>query len=189
MSGNIFVISAPSGTGKTTIVKKLLDEVPNLMLGVSYTTREPRPQEKDDVDYKFVDETEFKKMIKSGGFIEWAEVHGKCYGTPKKEVEDKLKENMDVLLDIDTQGADKVKKKYPNAITIFLLPPSFDELERRLRSRGTNTEADVEKRIDNARKEYIRRHEYDYQVVNDDLNEACEEIEEIISYYRGEIDE
>lgn len=186
MAGNIFVISAPSGTGKTTIVKKLLDKVAGLKLAVSYTTRKPRPQEKDGVDYVFVKEDEFQNMVKKSEFVEWAEVHGQYYGTPKKDVDNALKENYDALLDIDTQGASKVKQKYPDSILIFLLPPSFEELERRLTSRGTNTKEDLEKRINNAREEYARRHEYDYQVVNDDLNEAYEEILEIINYYRGE---
>jgi guanylate kinase len=189
MAGNIFVISAPSGTGKTTIVKKLLNDVPNLVLAVSYTTRFARPQEKDGVDYFFVDKVQFKEMVRSGGFIEWAEVHGQTYGTPKKEVEESLAKGLDVLLDIDTQGAAKVKQKYPDAVLVFLLPPSFDELERRLRSRGTNTEEDVEKRIENAREEYVRRHEYDYQVVNDELEEAFDEVVEIIDYYRGELED
>lgn len=185
MKGHLFVISAPSGTGKTTIVKRLLEVVPNLTLSVSYTTRSPRPQEKDGVDYFFIDEDKFHSMVKAHKFVEWAEVHGNLYGSPKEEVEKKLLSGLDVLLDVDTKGARSVKQRFPEAILIFLLPPSFEELERRLRTRGMNTGKDLETRIKNAREEYSRRHEYDYQVVNEDLDEAFDEIQELINYHRG----
>lgn len=184
MRGKIFVISAPSGTGKTTVVKKLLCEMPDLKLAVSYTTRAPRRGETDGVDYHFVKKDRFKSMINSGEFIEWAEVHGQLYGTPKKEIEKDFKNGVGILLDIDTCGAAKVKGVYPDAVLIFLLPPSFEELAKRLKGRKTDSTDDVEQRIEHAREELVKRHEYDYQVVNEDIDEACEEIMEIIEHYQ-----
>ena len=186
MTGNIFVISAPSGTGKTTVVKRLLEEVDDLTLAVSCTTREPRPNEVSGVDYTFVGKDEFNKKAKAGGYLEWAEVHGESYGTPKSEVDRILSEDIDVLLDIDIQGGMKVKQKCPDAILIFLLPPSFEELENRLKTRGLNSPEDMKTRIENARGEMERRHEYDYQVFNEDLSDALDEIKDIIYYYRSE---
>lgn len=184
---HIFVISAPSGAGKTTIVKKLLRMAPKLVMSVSYTTRCARPTEKEGIDYKFITKSDFDKMIAEKCFVEWAEVHGQLYGTTKADVEESLRKGLDVLLDIDTQGAEIVKKNFPEAVLIFILPPSFDELEKRLRLRGLNTEEDMEIRINNAKHEYSKRHEYDYQVVNEHLEEAVEEVFELIKYYRGEI--
>ncbi len=186
MAGNIFVISAPSGTGKTTVVKRLLEEMDGLTLAVSCTTRRPRPNEVDGVDYNFVGKDEFKKKSKAGGYLEWAEVHGAYYGTPKDEVDRILNDDSDVLLDIDIQGGMKVKRKCPDAISIFLLPPSFEELETRLKTRGVNSPKDMKTRIENARGEMERRHEYDYQVFNEDLSDALDEIKDIIHYYRSE---
>lgn len=184
MPGHIFVISAPSGAGKTTIIKKLLKDVQNIYMAVSCTTRAVRPQEEDGRDYHFVSRQEFDSLIKDRKFVEWAEVHGQKYGTLKSDVDGHIQKGVDVLLDIDTQGAEKVKKRYPDAVLIFLLPPSFDELERRLRDRGVNTEKDMETRINNARDEYSRRHEYNYQVVNETVEEAVQEVREIVEYYR-----
>lgn len=183
MSGQIFVISAPSGTGKTTVIGEVLKQRKSLDLIISTTTRSPRGSEKDGVDYHFVDHDTFKDMIKKGSFFEWAEVHGQYYGTPKKDVEKGLAENKRVMLDIDTKGAQEVKKRYPKAVLIFLVPPSFDELVRRLESRGTNTKDDIEHRVANAREEMVRRHEYDYQVVNDNIDDAVSEVLEIIDHH------
>lgn len=185
MRGSLFVISAPSGCGKTTIIKELLKKVPDITLAVSATTRQKRDPEIEGVDYHFISQAEFKKLISSGGFLEWAEVHGELYGTPKKDVEGFLVKGIDVLLDIDVQGATEVRKKYPSAVSIFVLPPSFAELEERLKKRGANTKEEMEKRLTNAREEYVRRHEYDYQVVNDDLEEAVQEVREIIDFHRS----
>lgn len=184
MTGHIFVISAPSGTGKTTVIRRVIEDVPNLKLSVSCTTRHPRLGEKEGVDYYFISEGEFKSRIERGRFVEWAEYSGSFYGTPKDSI-DKVLPDTDVLLDIETEGAAKVKKKYPEAVLIFLVPPSFDELARRLQGRGTNTDEDMVRRIETARQEMSRRHEYDYQVVNENLDEACQEVIEIINYYRG----
>jgi len=182
LAGHLFVISAPSGTGKTTVIKGLLKEVSGLCMAVSYTTREPRTGEEDGVDYVFIDDKEFSSMIKKSQFVEWAEVHQHKYGTPISEIKRLLKGGNKVLLDIDTQGAENVKKKFPEAISIFLLPPSFDELEKRLRTRGQNSEKEMKIRIENAKEEYAKRHLYDYQVVNEDLGEAIDEISEIIAF-------
>lgn len=183
MAGNIFVISAPSGTGKTTIIKRVLKKLSGISLAVSYTTRAPREGEKEGRDYCFVSKPEFEAMAERGQFVEWAEYASGWYGTPKEDVDEKLGVG-DVLLDIDTQGAAKVKMKCPDAVLIFIMPPSFDDLFNRLKTRGSDTEDNIEKRIEIARKEMSRRHEYDYQVVNEDLDEACEEVIEIIKHHR-----
>lgn len=185
MHGNIFIISAPSGAGKTTVIKKLLGTVADLSLAVSFTTRKKRPGEVDGVDYRFVDKAEFEDMVGKGGFVEWAEVHGEFYGTPKNDIDGVVSLGGDILLDIDIQGAVKVKKKYPDAISIFLLPPSLEDLEKRIKERGVNNKDDLKRRLDNARLEMARRHEYDYQVVNDSIDEAVDEVADIIDYYRS----
>lgn len=183
--GHIFVISAPSGTGKTSVIRRLLEGAPGLSLAVSCTTRRPRHGEKDGVDYTFMEKDEFGRMAKRREFMEWAEVHGHLYGTPAADVDRRLSGGDDVLLDVDVQGAKKVKEKFPGAVTMFLLPPSFDELEKRLKGRGTDSSDDIERRIKDAREEYSRRHEYDYQIINENLDEAVEEIREIVEYHRS----
>lgn len=184
MSGNIFVISAPSGTGKTTVVKRLLAAMPDLQLAVSCTTRKIRAGERNGVDYHFIAEEEFKKMIKQGAFVEWALVHNGHYGTPQKQIDEIMADNKDVLLDVDTQGAAKVRQKYPEALLIFLLPPSIEDVKKRLKARNANSPEDLLLRLKNAKGEMQQRHEYDHQVVNENLDEAVDEITEIISYYR-----
>lgn len=186
MAGKIFIISAPSGTGKTTVISKVVQGVPNLVLSVSTTTRSPRPGEKEGVDYHFVNEDSFNTMIKRGEFVEWASVHGHLYGTSKQVVNGLIKDGKHVLLDIDVQGAEKFKKTYPFSVTIFILPPSFDDLAKRLSKRGTEPKEEIEKRVKDAEEEYKRRHEYDYQVVNENIDEAASELIEIINYYTEE---
>ncbi|RUM88612.1 MAG: guanylate kinase, partial [Thermovibrio sp.] len=156
LKGLLIVISAPSGTGKTTLVHMLLKEFPDLEFSVSYTTRPPRPGEVDGRDYHFVDRKTFERMIEEGDFLEWAEVYGNLYGTSRTQVLKALNEGKDVILDIDTQGALQVKKNFPEAVLIFILPPSLKELERRLRNRGTDDEETIERRLKTAREE-IRR--------------------------------
>lgn len=184
MSGKIFVISAPSGTGKTTIIKMLLDKIPDLVFSVSYTTRQRRSQEKDGVDYRFVSRETFERLACAGKFVEWEEVHGNLYGTAKDDIQKVISSGKDLLLDVDTRGAGNIKKRFPEAILIFLLPPSFDELKKRLKARDGESKEDFERRLKNAEGEYARRHEYDYQIVNDDLKEAFDEIAELVDYYR-----
>jgi len=181
LKGLLIVISAPSGTGKTTLAHMLLKEFPNMEFSVSYTTRKPRPGEVNGKDYFFVDRKTFEKMVEEGDFLEWAEVYGNLYGTSKTQVLKALHEGKDVLLDIDTQGALQVKKNFPEAVLIFILPPSLKELERRLRSRGTDDEETIEKRLKIARKEIERAPLYDYIVINDFLEKAFKQLKSIVT--------
>jgi guanylate kinase len=181
----IFVISAPSGTGKTTVIKCLLDKIPDLALSVSHTTRPMRRNEKDGRDYYFVTREVFQKMLTDGEFLEWTETYGHLYGTSKREIDRIVALGKDVLMDLDTNGALNIKKMYPDAVLIFLLPPSFEELKERIIKRGSEDKEEIEKRLKGAAAEYERRHEYDYQVVNEDVLEACSEIAEIVEYVRG----
>ena len=180
LKGLLIVISAPSGTGKTTLTHMLLKEFPDMEFSVSYTTRKPRPGEVNGKDYFFVDRETFERMIEEGDFLEWAEVYGNLYGTSKSQVLKALNEGKDILLDIDTQGALQVKKNFPEAVLIFILPPSFKELERRLRSRGTDDEETIERRLKIARVEVERAPLYDYIVVNDRLEKAYEKLKSIV---------
>jgi len=179
-SGELFVVSAPSGTGKTTLIREVLARVPGMDFSVSYTTRRPRAGEKDGVDYRFVEDDEFDRMIEQDRLLEWADVHGRRYGTGAGEVDRSLEKGHDVLLDIDTQGADSVRRRRPGSITIFILPPDFATLEGRLRGRGQENEEQIRKRIDNARREVERYVDYDYVVINDSLEPAREALQGII---------
>jgi len=182
--GNLFVLSAPSGTGKTTVAQKLLSEISDLKRIVTYTTRSPRPYEQNGVDYVFVSKEEFEKKIKEGFFLEYANVYGNYYGTPKKEIEETINlEKKDALLVIDVQGAFKVKEVFPEAVTIFLLPPSFEELKRRIEGRGY-IDSNVSKRLETAKGEVPCARFFDYIVINDYLNEAVEKVKSIILSYR-----
>lgn len=182
--GNLFVVSAPSGTGKTTIIKKVLKKIPDLYFSVSHTTREKRKGEKEGRDYYFVDEKTFKKMIKRGQMLEWAKVHKNYYGTSKREIFSKIEKGKDVLLDIDTQGSFQVKKKCPSSIHIFIMPPSYEELEKRLRGRGDLEESSIKIRLNNAKKEVKRWTKYDYIIVNDDLKKAVNFMINIICSFK-----
>jgi len=179
-SGLLFVISAPSGAGKTTLCKRLLDQFEDMKMSVSYTTRPPREGEVNDVDYTFVSERKFMGMIKRGEFAEWAVVHGYMYGTSLKRLRKLSREGYDIILDIDVRGAMQIKKNYENAIYIFILPPSISELRKRLISRGTDTDDVIEKRIKNAKEEISHYREYDYVIINDDLDRAYRELESIV---------
>ncbi len=177
--GKLVVISGPSGSGKGTIVDNLLDDE-NVELSVSCTTRPPRAHEKDGVNYFFKREDEFNNMVVSHSFLEHANVFGCQYGTPKDRVLSRLEQGKNVILEIDVQGAMQVKKNFPEAVLIFIMPPSQEELAKRLRGRGTETEAQIEKRLSTAKEEIGQSEEYDHIVVNDDLDTAVEEIREII---------
>ncbi|OMH39849.1 guanylate kinase [Desulfurobacterium indicum] len=184
MKGLLIVISAPSGTGKTTLVNMLMKAFPKMEFSVSCTTRKPRPGEIDGKDYYFISFEEFEKKIENNELLEWAEVYGNFYGTPKDKVIEALNEGKDILLDIDTQGALQVKKNYPDAVLIFILPPSLKELERRLRNRGTEDEETIEKRLLIARRELSLATKYDYIIINDKIEEAFEKLKSIVTAER-----
>ncbi|MBI5101823.1 MAG: guanylate kinase [Nitrospirae bacterium] len=182
--GSIFIISAPSGAGKTTICRKIMAKLDNLAQSVSYTTRSPREGEVNNVDYTFISKGLFKKMIERGDFVEWAEVHGNLYGTSKKRLEKLMKSGMDVLLDIDTQGAGQIRDTYEGGIFIFILPPSLTVLGERLNKRmGSTNERreDIKKRLSRAADEIKDYHMYDYVIVNDDLKRSVGRFEAIIT--------
>lgn len=176
----LFVISGSSGVGKGTIIKRFLEKNPNFKLSVSCTTRGKRDGEEHGVNYYFLTREEFMSAVEKGEFLEWAEFSGNCYGTNKKFVQQCLDNDEDLLLEIDTQGALQVKKKMDNAVLIFILPPSVEELERRLRDRGTETEEAIQKRLNTVKSEMKNAKFFNYKVINDEVDRAVEEIENII---------
>ena len=177
--GRLFVISGPSGTGKGTICKELIKD-DKIRLSVSMTTRNPREGEVHGVSYYFATKEEFLQKIDAGGFLEYAEVFGNYYGTPKMEVLELLDEGIDVLLEIDVQGALQIKEVYPEAVLVFILPPSMAELRARLTGRGTETQEVVERRLGEAAKEISYVKDYDYAVINDDLEDAIDNVKMVI---------
>ena len=180
--GTLFVISAPSGTGKGTVIKALLDRhKDDVFLSVSATTRPPRDGEIDGVHYYFKEKDEFKKMISDNGFLEWACFCDNYYGTPKKVVDEKLNLGIDVLLEIEIQGAMKIMESYTEAVFIFILPPSFEELRNRLVNRNTESYDVIEKRLKTARDEFGYAEKYDYVVINDIVENAVSDIESILT--------
>jgi len=181
----VFVLSAPSGTGKTTLRKELLALFPDIFFSVSATTRAKKQGEKEGVDYHFVSRNEFLSLIEKDELLEWAEVHGNLYGTPKAPVEKATSSGKDVLLEIDVEGARKVREKIPSAVTIFLLPPSYSELEKRIRTRMRDKEEEIKIRLRRAEKEIDRYPEYDYIVVNDELASAREILASIVRAERA----
>lgn len=178
--GNIFVISAPSGTGKSTIAKLLVEKIGGLSFSVSFTTRKPRRGEIDGKDYFFVDDTTFDNMIARNDFVEWVNVYDKRYGTSKTWIEDKLNSGVDILLDIESQGAKKVHKAIPNATMILLIPPSPNELARRLKGRGGESEQQLNMRLERAKHELSQFEEYNYIIVNDTVDEAYRKVEAVV---------
>lgn len=180
----VFIVSGPSGSGKSTLVKKLL-EVPGTMLSISCTTRPPRPGEEDGKWYNFVSEEQFARMVARDEFLEHARVFGKhSYGTPKRVLDDARAQGKDLVLEIDVQGAQQVKRKLPDAVAIFILPPSRQELEKRIRARGLDSEEEIARRLDRARQEMQSYSEYDFLVINDDLERAGREIQAIAAASR-----
>ena len=177
--GRLFVISGPSGTGKGTICKELIKD-DKIRLSVSMTTRNPREGEVHGVSYYFATKEEFLQKIEAGGFLEYAEVFGNYYGTPKMEVIQMLEQGIDVLLEIDVQGAIQIKEVYPEAVLVFILPPSLEELRNRLSGRGTETPEVLERRLGEATKEISFVKEYDFAVINDDLETAIDDVKAVI---------
>lgn len=178
--GLLFIISAPSGAGKTSLCKKVVKFFPNLYHSVSYTTRLPRPGEKDGEDYLFVSKDKFQEMIDDRRFVEWAEIHGNRYGTTIDSLKEYRHKGIDIILDIDGQGGRQLKNEYPDGIYVFILPPSRKDLEERLRLRSTDSDEDIEKRLKNAKEELQYIYDYDYIVVNSDLEEAVSTLKSII---------
>jgi guanylate kinase len=178
--GKLFVIAAPSGAGKTSLVHALLNRVSALRFSISYTTRRQRPKEVDGRDYFFVDEPEFQRMIAADAFLEHAEVFGNRYGTSEDHVRALLAQGHSVLLEIDWQGARQIKQKAPDAISIFILPPSVSELEKRLRGRGTDSDAVIARRLREAVGDMGHWNEFDYAVINDDFPAALDALEAIV---------
>jgi guanylate kinase len=176
----LLILSAPSGTGKTTLSRKLVAEQPGALFSVSYTTRAPRGQERDGVDYHFVDDARFTRMIGEGAFVEHANVHGHRYGTPRAVIEEARRLGALAVFDIDVQGGEAIYAQHPEAVRALILPPSLEELERRLRARSTDDDATVRKRLEAARREIQRARAYEYRVLNDDVDRACADLEAIV---------
>ena len=180
MKGKLFVITAPSGAGKTSLIDAVMRDDPTLGVSVSYTTRQPRPGEKNGVDYHFVDRPAFEAMERRGEFLESAEVHGNRYGTSRKVILDAVERGEDLILEIDWQGAQQVRRLYPGCIGIFILPPSVEELERRMRARGQDSEEVIRRRLQNAREELEHAGEFKYAIINKDFETAQRELAEIL---------
>ncbi len=174
--GTLTVITGPSGVGKGTVVRRLLGLHHRIWLSVSATTRSPRKGEVDGEHYFFMDKKTFLEVSSSGGFLEWAEFAGNCYGTPLNAINKKIEEGRHVLLEIELKGARQVKKSFPNALMIFLSPPSFDELEERIRGRGTDSEESIQKRLSRAKEEIQAANEFDAVIVNNNLDKTIEDV-------------
>jgi guanylate kinase len=177
--GILFIISAPSGTGKTTLCKQLVANIPGLWHSVSYTTRKPRPGEEHGREYYFPDDATFQAMIDRHEFVEWARVYGHLYGTPRRMVADKIEQGIDVLLEIDVQGALQVKKKFDDAVSIFILPPSMTVLRQRLLTRASDSSEEIQRRLQKVKEEVWSYREYAYIVRNDDLTRSLQDLESI----------
>ncbi|WP_423063503.1 guanylate kinase [Candidiatus Paracoxiella cheracis] len=186
--GNLFIVAAPSGTGKTTLVNALMEKVDDLKISISYTTRSPRPGDQEGIDYFFIDESKFKQMEKEDAFLEHAEVYGYHYGTGKEWVTQQLNAGIDVLLEIDWQGAQQIRRLFPPALSILILPPSIKALHERLLKRQQDDPAVVEERLAMAKAELEHYKEFNYLVVNDDFNQALGELMCIVCAERLQLD-
>jgi guanylate kinase len=180
VAAHLFIVSGPSGAGKSTILTAIRKKRPQIRYSISYTTRPPRGSERDGVDYHFVSESTFRDKMEAGDLAEWAEVHGYLYGTSASYIEDSIADGHDILLDIDVQGAKTLGTRYPEAITVFVMPPTIEELERRLIKRGTDDPATVARRLKNAEAEMGEAYRYDHVIVNEDLAEAILKFETLI---------
>jgi guanylate kinase len=179
-SGNLIIVSGPSGAGKSALVGSVLERLPSVRFSVSYTTRAPRGAERNGVEYFFVGRAEFQTLIQSDSFLEWAEVHGNCYGTSRAFVDDLLRKGDDVLLDIDVQGAGILRQKQPDSIGVFILPPSYQILRERLLRRSLDDGLVIEQRLKRACNEISHYKEYEYLIINEDLGSSIRELESII---------
>jgi guanylate kinase len=177
---SLIVVSGPSGAGKSTVLARVLAGMDRLRFSVSHTTRAPRPGEEDGVQYFFVAEERFRELRQQGAFLEWATVHAHFYGTSLGEYERAVHDGVDLLLDLDVQGAAQVRLKFPDAVTVFILPPSYDALERRLRGRGAGNDRSTEHRLAAAAEEMALYREYDYTVINDDLERTVVNLKAIV---------
>ncbi|MBX3680000.1 guanylate kinase [Cognatazoarcus halotolerans] len=180
MSGTLFIITAPSGAGKTTLVRSLLRRDHQVRLSISYTTRVPRAGERDGGDYHFVDVQTFKALRDAGEFLEWAEVHGNYYATSKVWIKEQIEKDHDILLEIDWQGAQQVRKVFPQAVGVFIMPPSMEELENRLVGRGTDSESTIARRMLGARSEMRHVGEFDYVIINNELHVALDDLVSVV---------
>ena len=180
MAAKLFIVSAPSGAGKTTLIKELLKRSPDLVYSISHTTRPPRKGEVHGIDYFFTDKAQFMEMVESGQMLEWAQVHGNCYGTSARFVEEQLAQGQSVLLDIDVQGGRQIMAFGLDSVSIFIMARSLDVLEQRLRGRGTDTEEVIRTRLENAKGEIAQKSFYTHVVVNDVLDEAVTELIAIV---------
>jgi guanylate kinase len=178
--GRLIVLTGPSGVGKGTLLRSLLYRHPELYLSISVTTRLPRPGEVDGKNYYFVSRPQFERMVAQGEFLEWAEFAGNCYGTPRQPVEDAIRGGKLVILEIELEGARQIRKNFPSALQLFILPPSMDELESRIRGRGQDSDAAIERRLLRAQEEVSAADEFDIQIVNDDFDRALAEIEDAL---------
>ncbi len=181
---NLIVVSGPSGAGKTTVLNRVMAELDRIRFSVSHTTRPPREREKDGVEYHFVSRREFERLIGEGAFLERAEVHGEMYGTARSEYADAVREGVDLLLDIDVKGADQVYQKFDDAVTVFVIPPSYRDLERRLRGRGPDDEASFQRRLAVAGEEMAHFRKYQYAIVNVDLEASVGALKTIVQAAR-----
>lgn len=184
LKGILVIISAPSGAGKSTIIRRILERDDNCRFAVSHTTRRQRPGETDGTDYYFIDRARFTDMVERDAFAEWAEVHSQLYGTSLAEVDRLASLGIDVVFEVDYQGGRALMRRFPDAVSIFILPPSMSEVRRRLETRGTDDAATIDLRINNARVEVATAGEYHYAVVNDDLDAAVEKVAAIIAVER-----
>ncbi|MEO7051230.1 MAG: guanylate kinase [Rhodanobacter sp.] len=183
-TGTLFVVAAPSGAGKSTLVHALLEREGAICLSISHTTRPPRPGEQSGRQYYFIDRAEFEQKIVEGVFLEHAEVHGNLYGTSRTRVTARLEQGCDVLLEIDWQGAEQIRRSQPDCVSVFILPPSRAELERRLRGRGSDSDQVIERRLRNSRGEIAHAHEFDYILVNDVFDDALADLQAIVRAVR-----
>ena len=182
--GNLFVVAAPSGAGKSSLVKSLLEIDSHLVVSISHTTRKPRGQEQDGREYHFIDEATFQSMVEAGDFVEWAEVHGNLYGTSKAAIADRITGGQDVVLEIDCQGALQIKRLFPNAVLIFLLPPSWDELLQRLQRRGEDATEVIARRMADARVEVAQARHFDFVIINALFETALFDLKAIVHSQR-----
>jgi len=184
--GMLIVVSSPSGGGKGTLIDRVLKTVPNVSYSVSFTTRAPRPAEEDGREYFFIDRATFEQMIERGEFLEWADVYGHLYGTNCKQVERERAAGHDIILEIDVQGAESIRKKIPDAVSIFILPPSFELLRERLLARGTDSADALEKRMRGAPPEVEQYRHFQYVILNDDINRASQQLASVIYAERAQ---